>query len=314
MSVFRSFACTSIVLLVLGGPLAWGDEQKPQPKADAPKRAEKRENPRDDDAEKPAADVRSIIPHWGLGDSWTVETVNRRIQVRNDVDKPPLVEPIQWHFAVSRFEKSLESDCVRIEVTCDGGQGRQPKTVLWIDRKSKALRRVTTQIPTLEGFREISVQYEFDSGQPAPVLGPLTALPIDMPIFQTAGVKGLESFEYTSFQGAAEAKGLDQIGFAEQVEQRIAQVPADEVRKLLRGSFEKSLEDGPVAKSLNDEPVTDVRLVSQGNEIRQLWQPGRPWPIYSDNGITVCRLVSVERKQQDETETSNDKSSPQVQP
>ena len=268
-------------------------------------------------------DMRSMMPRWGLGDRWTVETVNRRLQVRHGDGDLPIVEPIQWHFAVSSFEKSLEHDCFRVEVTCAAGPQRQPRTILWVDRDSMALRRVTMEVPTVDGFQPISVYYEFDSGQPAPVLGPLTTLPIDLPAFLASGAKGLETFEYTTFHGEAEAKGLDEIGFAERVQQRVAQAPADEVRKLLRGSFEKSLENDLVAKSLDTKPITDVRLQSQGQEVRQLWQPGHPWPIYSDNGLTVCHLVSVtpakegaeeENDSKNEAASSAESYSPNVQP
>jgi hypothetical protein len=28
-------------------------------------------------------------------------------------------------------------------------------------------------------------------------------------------------------------------------------------------------------------------------QVRQLWTAGVPWPVYSDNGITISRLVKV---------------------
>ena len=272
------------------------------------------EQEKSDKAKLNQGNMRTITPRWGLGDRWTVETVNRRLHVRSKPGEDRVVEPIQWHFAVSRFEKSLDSDCFRIEVTCAAGPERQPRTILHVDRESMALRRVTMEIPTLDGFQQVSVGYEFESGQPSPVLGPLTALPIDLPAFLAGGAKGLETFEYTSFHGTAEAKGLDQLGFTERVEQRVAQVPAADVRKLLSGSFEKSLENDLVAKSLDTQPITDVRLASQDLEVRQLWQAGKPWPIYSDNGLTVCRLVSVTRGEKDDVQESNRESTPDSQP
>jgi hypothetical protein len=34
-----------------------------------------------------------------------------------------------------------------------------------------------------------------------------------------------------------------------------------------------------------------VRLKAAGSLVRQLWQPGLPWPVYSNNGIAESRLV-----------------------
>jgi hypothetical protein len=55
----------------------------------------------------------------------------------------------------------------------------------------------------------------------------------------------------------------------------------------------KSLDDGPVAKSLAEARVGSPTQ-GAGREVRQLWQSGSPWPIYCDNGYCVSRLVSVD--------------------
>ena len=48
------------------------------------------------------------------------------------------------------------------------------------------------------------------------------------------------------------------------------------------------------AESLTNRPITEVRLKAAGREIRQLWQADQPWPIYCDNGYSVCRLIGHE--------------------
>ncbi|HEX5103906.1 MAG TPA: hypothetical protein VFV87_08860, partial [Pirellulaceae bacterium] len=202
--------------------------------------------------------------------------------------------PIQWQFSLSRFEKSLDSECFRVEIRCLSGTDGHPLTTLWVDRQSRALRQIATEIPVPGGYQTMTVSYEFDSGQPGPVLGPLTALPIDLPVLLADGAKGLETFHYRSEIGPPGRKELDALGFAHEVEQRATTASADDVRMLMATVFAKSLDDGVLARSLIENPVTDIRLKSAGREIRQLWQAGSPWPIYCDNGQTVCRLVSVE--------------------
>ena len=166
--------------------------------------------------------------------------------------------------------------------------------MFWLDRNSFALRRITTYLPVPGGFSEMTMSYDSPSGQPTPILGPFSALPIDTPVLY-AGAKGLRTFSYTSHFGAVQRKELGDVGFAHQVEQRISDVPKDEVRKLFGRHFTKSLVDDAFSKSLTARPVAEVRLKSQGREIRQLWQAQRPWPIYCDNGYTVSRLISAER-------------------
>ena len=39
-------------------------------------------------------------------------------------------------------------------------------------------------------------RFEFSSGQPSPVLGPLTALPVDLPLFVGGEAKGMQTFAY----------------------------------------------------------------------------------------------------------------------
>jgi hypothetical protein len=238
-------------------------------------------------------EVQPLVPRWNLGDRWTVESVGKSLQVRRGGELPA-IRPIQWQFALSKFEKSLTHDCYRLEIRCLSSQDGHPLATLWIDRDSRALRQVSTEIPVPDGYQTMTVGYEFDSGQPGPVLGPLTALPIDVPVLLADRAKGLETFHYRSAVGPPEGKDLDSLAFEHEVKQRISSVDAGEVRKLLTASFEKSLDEGSLAKSLAEKPVTDIRLKTAGREIRQLWQAGSPWPIYSDNGYCVCRLVSVE--------------------
>jgi hypothetical protein len=232
-------------------------------------------------------------PQWNLGDRWTVESVGKRMQVRRG-GEAPTIRPIQWQFSLSRFEKSLTHDCFRVEIRCLANENGRPLTTLWVDRQSRALRQIATEIPVPGGYHTITLNYDCNSGQPSPVIGPLTALPIDLPVLLAARSKGLETFHYRSSSGTPQAKEVDPLLFEHAVEQQIAAVDAAEARKLLDASFAKSLDDDPLTKSIGPAPVCEVRLKSAGREIRQLWQDGAPWPIYADNGHCVCRLVSVQ--------------------
>ncbi len=224
-----------------------------------------------------------LVPQWELGDRWIVETSSRPLQARSDIAKAAASPAIQWQFSVQRYEKSLEADCFRIEVRPMLG-GQQPETVLWVDRQSLALRQIQTQIPTAGGFRTITESYEFVGAQPAPVLGPLSALPIDFPLLTGGEAKAMDAYTYTSYSGPRGTKAVGDLGFTYQVKQTIAAADDREAKSLVDESF---------AKGLGEEPLVEVRLEGGGREVRQLWQPGRPWPVYCDNGSTICRLVKV---------------------
>lgn len=238
-----------------------------------------------------------LTPRWEVGDRWILETVSRPLSVRDDVSHTANSPPLRWQFDVARRERSASHDCFRVEVACQAEGAGIPKTVLWLDRDSFALRRITSYLPVPGGFEEMTMSYDSGSGQPAPILGPLSALPIDTPVLYS-GAKGLQTFSYASHFGATQGKELGDVGFVHQVEQQVSELPQDEVGRLFGEHFAKSLVEDVFTKSLRALPVTEIRLKSQGREIRQLWQARRPWPIYCDNGYSVSRLVSVERSAQ----------------
>jgi len=239
-------------------------------------------------ADEPQRDTRSpsfeqLIPRWELGDSWIVETVTQPLQARGEVSAPSRLKPIQWQFAVQRYEKTLSDDCYRLEVKCLA-EGEQPTTVLWVDKKSLAIRQIQTQIPVVDGFQTVTQSYEFSSGQPSPVLGPLSALPLDLPLFSGDQAKGMQTFMYETHGGPAGEKAVGELGFAHQVEQQVEPVATEQVKGLVHETY---------TKSLTEQPVVEVKLKSGERQVRQLWQPGLPWPVYSKNGSTECRLVKV---------------------
>ncbi len=281
MLIFRLFAIGSSLLAICSSGLAQ------QVEATTPVRSPETQR---------SATTQPLTPNWNLGDKWTVEAAGRSVQTRRGGELP-MLKPIQWQFALSRFEKSLTHDCFRVEVRCLESVDGHPLTILWVDRDTRALRQVTTEIPVPGGFQQMTVSYEFENGQPGPVLGPLTALPIDLPATLTTNAKRLEAFQYTASIGPPGKKEIGDLAFAHDVERHVAPIAAAEVRQLMVGTFAKSLEGGAAAKALSDEalverPVTEVRLKSANREIRQLWQTGNPWPIYCDNGYCVSRLVS----------------------
>ncbi len=239
-----------------------------------------------DSAESPNRSIflQRLKPNWQLGDKWVVETITQPLQMREGTTRRMAARPIQWQFTVQRFEKSLNQDYYRVEIRCMLRGRPQPMTVLWVDRKSHILRKIQTQIPVPGGFRTITENYEFASGQPSPVLGPLSALPIDLPLLMDGQAKGSQKFTYEANTSLSGTKAVGEVGFAYEVEQEVSPANAEQVKGLLNDTF---------AKDLKRRPVVEVKLKGPGREVRQLWQPGLPWPAYTESGPTVSRLVKV---------------------
>lgn len=235
------------------------------------------------EAERGMVDLRQVKPKWEVGDQWVVETRTLPIQARREPTGLTRGRPVPWQFTVQQEEKLID-DCYRVEIRCLLEGAPQPVTVLWIDKKSGALRQVQTQFPSADGFRTVTESYDSAGAQPSPVLSMLTALPVDLPAFQGNEAKGLEKYGYESRIGPAGVKNPGELGFAFEVEQEVAQPGAEQVKGLLEEDF---------AKNLAERPVVEVRLKGVDRQVRQLWQAGLPWPVYADNGTTVARLVKV---------------------
>lgn len=225
-----------------------------------------------------------LKPHWQIGDQWTVRTTSLRSQVADHRLARSRTGPIDWRFAVKEVVHLGARECYRVEAHPMIEGRARPTTTLWFDRHTLALKRFQTELPVAGGFRTVSENYDFSGGEPSPVLGPLSALPVDMPSFVAGRSKGPETFVYRSTVGPAGQKDFGGVGFVFEVRQQVTRPAEADVREL---PLEASTKD------LSTRPMLDVTLEGSQCRVRQLWQPGRPWPVYADNGTTIARLVEV---------------------
>lgn len=233
-------------------------------------------------------------PAWHVGDRWTIETQTRQIQVGEPPAPTPLGKPVRWQFTVQGDEKVGGRDCFQVQVLCQLPADRpQPQTTLWVDAQSLALRQVQTQLTVGGQVRTLTESYQFPGQQPTPVLGPFSALPLDMPLLLGGRTKGTQTFHYEAIPGPGGAKAIGDVGFAFEVTQDLATQSPEKARNLLHGDLIKSLED---------RPLLEVKLKTCERSVTQLWQAGTPWPAYSENGTTVARLVDWTPARQTERE------------
>lgn len=236
-------------------------------------------------------------PKWEVGQSWVVETVSQQQQVRRDPppgDKPQpqgqQQKPVQWEFKVEDVEKVGQQDCYKVKVQPkveQQDQGQQPATTMWVNTQSMMLQKLQTQLPVQGGFRDVVETYSpGQAGQAAPVLSPLTVVPLEMPVFQEDKSKSIgksattTKFSYETTVGPT--KNAGDVGFAFDVEQEMSTDVPNEAKGLLADEFGKGLEK---------KPMVQVTLKNQTRQVRQTWQQNLPWPVLSNNGTTQARLI-----------------------
>ena len=228
--------------------------------------------------------VRRLKPRWKVGDRWIVQTRTMQMQARRQVGQDDRGQPVQWQFQVQGTEKLAGTQCYKVEIKCLAESAMKPSTTIWVDAQTMALRQTKVELPTQGGSRSVTESYEFPGGQPAPVLGPLTALPLDLPLFLDEGTKATSQFVYETYVGPAGTKAIGEIGFTRGVRQDVGLKETEGVKSLLDEQF---------VKSLPTDPLVEVQLSSQERSVRQLWQAGGLWPAYSDNGVTQAKLLRV---------------------
>jgi hypothetical protein len=220
--------------------------------------------------------AQSLRPRWQVGDRWVVESATRQVQVAEPTARARCV--VRWQFEVKAIEKLDGQDCFRIEAAPEGGA----VSVLWIDRQSLAVRQVQAGIVVGGRVQFLTENYRAMAGEASPLLSPLPALPIDLPAFPAGETKALGQYTYEAATGTVGQKAVGQIGFAIAVDQEITSAAAPQV---------KSLATDPFVKDITAKPTVGVRLKGPNGVVRQLWQPGVPWPICSENGATTARLI-----------------------
>jgi len=227
-------------------------------------------------------ELASFKPAWKVGQSWVVQTVTRQSQARRGTESVRDSRPVRWRFRVLRTEPFAGSPCFVVRITCVEA-GRQPVTTLWVNRDSMTLRAVRTQLPAADGWRTLEETYSSSSEQPFPAFGPHCFPPLELPVF-LAGTKGQSSFRYEATDGLG-AKAVGKLGFAFDVEQSAQVADDQQLPSLLPQRY---------AKSPQRTPTLQVKLKSATNQVRQFWQAGLPWPVYSDNGVVQSSLLTVE--------------------
>ncbi|MDO4576206.1 MAG: hypothetical protein Q4D98_13445 [Planctomycetia bacterium] len=213
--------------------------------------------------------------NWQLGDRWTIETqtIQSPASFRNKDGGT-----VEWNFQVAGNEKVSGKDCFRVEITCADSSRPQPNVTIWVDRDSGMLMRLTSRIPVDGKYTEYTESYSMADGVPTPVMGIIPSLPLDLPIFSRTlrNSKSLEPQVYESVAGTGQGKDINEMRFAYAVTQTVSALSTNQMKSL-------SNDD-------SDSQGVAVQIEAGNRKVEQVWKEGRPWPIYSTNGVSVSRL------------------------
>ena len=228
-----------------------------------------------------------IGPHWKVGTTWSVETINLQKPGTGQRQSKPVI----WVFTVVGETTIGSRNCFEVAIRCKDGLDWQPRVSIWVDKVSGMLMRVTTLTLVNGRWRTFTETYSVPEGKSVAVLGSIPSLPLDMPLFTVSvGSKDLDGMTYEVITGSKGAKALNETGFTYKIDQVIKPVtPASS--KELAGA--KTLDT-----SLNLNESVEVELKSgSAKRIRQIWVPDCPWPIYSTNGVSESRLLDISNPQ-----------------
>jgi len=209
-------------------------------------------------------------PHWNVGDEWIVETETRSEQ-RSKGNEREVVwsKPIRWKFRVEAVEKNDDETLFRTTIVCLEENPINPKLAIWLDGDSGALVRLESTL-TFAGKETTFVETYVGKDGYSPVIGTIPAIPLDMPLFNSQKrLDGKKKQAYSIFQGRQTKSGNDVV-FLRRIEQ-----------------------------TTNPEPETEaqsgagvrVMLKSGSDYAIQIWNPGKPWASFGDNGTTRFRLI-----------------------
>ena len=232
-------------------------------------------------------------PAWRVGQTWTVETVAlpQASPEAFNADEETLGEPIRWRFTVDGENLLYGRKCFRATIVCQLESATKPTIQIWVDQKTKEL--VGVKSTTDFGDRKLTICEAYLGGpQETGALGPLTALPLDMPYFKPgfgAELKGLEATD--EIEGLRFVSDEDFELDAPQTKSLSDATPtfARKIRqKATRLQTTKAIGD----REYNAESMLyEVSLDGGDVQVNQIWAPNQPWPLVSENGATRATLI-----------------------
>jgi hypothetical protein len=230
---------------------------------------------------------------WQTGTTWTVETRNLQTQSFQQQQQ----KPVQWVFIVAGETKFADQTAFVINIRCKDGDTTAPRVTIWVAKQSGMLLKTQIQQYIQGQWKTFTDSYYSaakgidGNTKPVAVLVTIPALPLDMPIFGAERSKNIEEMSYELISGNGRSKAIGEAGFVYRVYQNVKSLSEDKVKTLFANPAGAKAIDNPVDLS----NAVEVEIQSGAKKIQQVWTSDAPWAVYSNNGVSESRLISIEQ-------------------
>lgn len=240
----------------------------------------------------PAA-VQALTPVWQQGLTWTISTAYRKLPAGKKLPGEPArkvewSEPTNWVFYVAQVEPFQGGFHYLVQVKDREHKSSALASLVFGSHESKEGGTVLSllrgkYLRMIRGRRIVAERTDNEFGDsPRPVLHELSHIPYDFPAFplvDPAAKPRERNFEVTEesppFRFAKDILQREETGLEPST------IAGDDIRK--KSGFRKTPADQMVF-------VTLTRTLD-GAQVRQVWAPGLPWALYSDNGESRSVLI-----------------------
>lgn len=243
-----------------------------------------------------------ILPRWSLGDRWTVKTIHRGLRLGRGKLGPEEKGPettTYWMYKVTRV-KVVKGDVYYV-VSVKDKDGRVPAGASLIfcrmhARKDREGKTVLPRLALVKGKfvhrragEAVQSSKDFcDRPNVLPVLGDMSTIPHDFPVFPIGAVDApaeagalLEQLTYEI------TEGNDELRFARDIRQSVSTCPDP---KTLGGA-----ELARWFEAEGHEPknclLVELARPFDGARVLQIWNELVPWPLWSKGPWSTSRLV-----------------------
>jgi hypothetical protein len=281
----KTFFIASALLVGLAGTGLIAQQQSQQQQKPA-----QQQSPQPVQQQKPT--YVQVGSKWQTGTTWAVEARNLQTQGFQQQQQ----KTVQWVFTVAGETKFAGQDAFVINIRCKDGGETAPRVTIWVAKQSGMLLKTQTQQYIQGQWKTFTDSYAATKGldgntKPVAVLGTIPALPLDMPVFGVERSKDMEGMSYELISGNGNQKqSVKQVCFVYRVNQNVKPLAEDKAKTLFANPAATKAVDNPIDLS----KAVEVEIQSGAKKIQQVWTPDAPWAVYSNNGVSESRLISIE--------------------
>lgn len=238
--------------------------------------------PADDGNSLPGGSLSRYKPHWHVGQTWRVETEVPVWQAGAKLKRTDQVTILRWQFMVEKMEEVGDEPCYVLTAKPEDAAPEGISLRLWVGAHQLVLRRGEITTPYAGNLVSAGEKFFGVDGVPYPGTLPFLLLPVAFPSWEEISLKSVNEFRYEAVTGTPQVKEAAQSRFVIPIRQHVDTPTQEFVKSVL-----KIPTDVPVHSD-----VVRVELQTPLGRWEQLWEAGRPWPVWATNGFIRARLIT----------------------